>query len=65
MSRVERKKEKSVEKKISFNKGGNGGYTLKLGIPIELAKKLGITKEENSVILTFEDESITIRKKEK
>ncbi|CEP45652.1 putative PemI [[Clostridium] sordellii] len=55
----------SVEKKISFNKGGNGGYILKLGIPIEFAKQLGITKEENSVILTFEDESITIRKKEK
>ncbi|CEP80294.1 AbrB/MazE/SpoVT family DNA-binding domain-containing protein [Paraclostridium sordellii] len=53
-----------VEKNISFNKGGNGGYTLKLGIPLDFANELGLTKEENKVMLTLEDGSIVIRKKE-
>lgn len=53
-----------IEKKISFNKGGNGGYTLKLGIPLDFANELGITKEENKVILTLENGAIVIRKKE-
>ena len=55
---------KPIEKKISFNKGGNGGYTLKLGIPIDFANELNITKEENKVILTIEDGKIVITKKE-
>ena len=53
-----------IEKKISFNKGGNGGYTLKLGIPLDFANELGLTKEENKVILTLENGAIVIRKKE-
>lgn len=53
-----------VEKKISFNKGGNGGFTLKLGIPIDFANELGLTKEENKVILALENGAIVIRKKE-
>ncbi|AUN12775.1 PemI [Paraclostridium sordellii] len=53
-----------VEKKISFNKGGNGGFTLKLGIPIDFANEVGLTKEENKVILTLENGAIVIRKKE-
>lgn len=53
-----------VEKKISFNKGGNGGFTLKLGIPIDFANELGLTKEENQVILTLENGAIVIRKKD-
>ncbi|MFR4164222.1 MAG: AbrB/MazE/SpoVT family DNA-binding domain-containing protein [Paraclostridium sordellii] len=53
-----------IEKKISFNKGGNGGYTLKLGIPLNFANELGLTKEENKVILTLENGAIVIRKKE-
>ncbi|CEN21268.1 putative PemI [[Clostridium] sordellii] len=53
-----------IEKKISFNKGGNGGYTLKLGIPLDFANELGLTKEENKVLLTLENGSIVIRKKE-
>ena len=52
-----------VEKKISFNKGGNGGFTLKLGIPIDFANELGLTKEENKVVLTLENGAIVIRKK--
>lgn len=53
-----------IEKKISFNKGGNGGYTLKLGIPLDFANELGLTKEENKVTLTLENGAIVIRKKE-
>ena len=53
-----------IEKKISFNKGGNGGYTLKLGIPLDFANELGLNKEEYKVILTLENGAIVIRKKE-
>lgn len=55
---------KPVEKKLSFNKGGNGGYTVKLGLPIDFVNALNLTKEDNKVMLTLEDGVIMIRKKE-
>lgn len=51
-----------VNKKANFNKGGNGGYTVKVGLPIDFVNALGITKDENDVKVYLDGDKIIIKK---
>ena len=50
------------EKKINFNKGGNGATSGRVILPAKWLKYLGITEENNKVILELEDNKIVIKK---
>ena len=50
------------EKKINFNKGGNGATSGRVILPARWLKHLGITEENNKVILELEDNKIVIKK---
>ena len=52
------------EKKINFNKGGNGATSGRVILPARWLKHLGITEENNKVTLELEDNKIVIKKAE-
>ena len=55
-----------VKRNIIIGKvGGNANensVNYKVSLPAKMVKDLGVTKEDRSVILTFENDSIVIRK---
>ena len=55
-----------VKRNIIFNRaGGNASknaYSYKINLPVDMVRKLGVTEEDRSVILTMENGAITIRK---
>ena len=55
-----------VKRNIIIGKvGGNANensVNYKISLPAKMVKDLGVTKEDRSVILTFENDSIVIRK---
>ncbi|MDM0987417.1 AbrB/MazE/SpoVT family DNA-binding domain-containing protein [Clostridium perfringens] len=52
------------EKKINFNKGGNGSASGRVILPARWLKHLGITEENNKVTLELVDDQIIIKKVE-
>ncbi|HBJ79742.1 MULTISPECIES: AbrB/MazE/SpoVT family DNA-binding domain-containing protein [Fusobacterium] len=50
--------------KIIFNKDGHGNYTNKISLPKGWIEQMKVTQEEREVIVKFEDNKITIEKKE-
>lgn len=50
------------EKKINFNKGGNGATSGRVILPARWLKHLGITEENNKVTLELVDDQIIIKK---
>ena len=55
-----------VKRKINIGKvGGNANENsvkYKISLPAKMVKDLGVTKEDRSVILTFENNKIIIKK---
>lgn len=51
-----------IEKTVNFNKSGSGSYTARVILPAEWLRNLGITKEDNKVILELEDDKIILKK---
>ena len=51
-----------VDKKVLFNAGGSGGYTVRVGLPIDFVSALGITKDENDVKVYLDGDKIIIKK---
>lgn len=51
--------------KISFSSNANGYATPRVIFPGKWAKEMGITPEEREAFLTFDGETITIKKGEK
>ena len=51
--------------KISFSSNANGYLTPKAVFPGKWAKEMGITPEDRQAVLTFDGETITIRKESK
>lgn len=56
---------KKIIKKVNFNKGGTGGYAARIILNNEWINDMGITKENNEIELTYEQETkeIIIKKK--
>lgn len=56
---------KEIMKKVNFNKSGTGGYTPKVNLNTEWITDMGITKEENEVVLKYKEDTkeIIIKKK--
>lgn len=52
------------ELKISFNKGGSGSINNRIALPTTWVREMGITKEDNTVMVTIENGVITIKKKD-
>ena len=56
----------NVKRRVMIQKaGGNSGknsVNYKISLPAQMVKDLGITKENRSVILTYENDSIVIKK---
>ncbi len=52
----------AVDKKVLFNAGGSGGYTVRVGLPIDFVNALGITKDENDVKVYLDGDKIIIKK---
>ena len=54
-----------ISKKINFSKSGTGGYTPRLNLKTEWLKNMGISKEENEVLIKYNEETqeIIIKKK--
>ena len=57
--------EEKIMKKVNFNKGGTGGYAARIILNNEWINDMGITKENNEIELTYEQETkeIIIKKK--
>lgn len=55
-----------VKRQIMIQKaGGNAGknsVNYKVSLPAQMVKDLGVTKEDRKVILTYENDSIVIKK---
>ena len=51
-------------RKAYINAGGSGGLTIRIPIPVEYARELGITKESPEVKITLEGKKIIIEKTE-
>lgn len=56
---------KKEERKVLFNKGGNGGITARVSLPIEFLRELGIDKDNNIVYIEKEEDKIIIKKESK
>lgn len=56
----------TVKRNIIIGKvGGNAGkdsVNYKVSLPAKMVKDLGVTKDDRSIILTYENDSIVIRK---
>jgi len=54
-----------IEKKVYFHKSGTGHYTPKVSLPKEWTDELGLTQEDNIVIIEYkkDQKEITIKKK--
>lgn len=52
------------ELKVSFTKSGSGSVTNRVTLPTTWIREMGITKEDNAVVVTIENGVITIKKKE-
>lgn len=50
-----------VKRKMLKNKGGSGGYTYRVSIPVDFIRELGL-EDEDHVVLSVENDSIVIRK---
>lgn len=50
-----------VKRKMLKNKGGSGGYTYRVSIPVDFIRELGLEDEEH-VVLSLERDGIVIRK---
>lgn len=48
------------ESKILFNKGGSGGYTSRVTLPINWLKQLNVDIDNKDVKITFDGKKITI-----
>lgn len=55
---------KEVIRKLFKNKGGNGGYTYRVSIPVDFIRELDLEKDSN-VSLVLKDGSIIISKIER
>lgn len=64
---LDNKKEKEdarsgeVKRKLNKSKGGSGGYSYKISIPVDFIRELEMEDAEE-LLLSLEDESIVIRK---
>lgn len=47
---------------VSFGKNGNGFDTTRITLPVGWVKELGFSREDSSAIISFENNSIIIRK---
>lgn len=58
---------KEIKKTVNFSKGGSGYYTPKINIPMSWINDMGITIEDNNVILKYDvtTKKISIEKAEK
>lgn len=54
---------KSKVSKLLFNKGGNSGTTIRVTLPREFVERLGITKEDRDVVVSYKNSEIIIKKK--
>ena len=54
-----------ITKKVNFSKSGTGGITPKINLKTTWVEEMGITKEENEVVMKFDEKKkeITIKKK--
>lgn len=50
--------------KVNFNKGGKGGVSAKLTLPIKMIRELGLSEEEKYIDVYFSDNKIIIEKSE-
>ena len=50
------------ELNISFSKSGSGSYTPRISLPATWIKDMGIDVENREVLVSFENEEITIKK---
>ena len=50
--------------KVNFNKGGNGGVSAKLTLPITMVRELGLDEENKFIDVVYEDGKIIITKSE-
>lgn len=49
---------------VSFGKSGNGGMSCRLSIPTKWIKEMQLTEEDREVEVIFENNIITIKKRE-
>lgn len=47
---------------ISFSKSGSGSYTPRISLPATWIKEMGIDVENREVLVSFDNEEITIKK---
>lgn len=50
-----------IIKKVNFNKGGTGGYTPRITLNTEWVNDMGITKENNEIKLTYDEDKKEIK----
>lgn len=50
--------------KVNFNKGGNGGVSAKLTLPITMVRELGLNEENKFIDVVYDDGKIIITKSE-
>lgn len=58
------KEETKEVKTVYFSKGGSGSYSGRVTVPIRYLNALGITKEDNTITIDLENNSIVIKKYE-
>ena len=50
--------------KINFNKGGKGGVSAKLTLPIKMIREIGLDEDNKFIDVVCEGDKIIIRKSE-
>ena len=57
--------DKKLEKKVNFNKGGTGSYTPRINLDMRWITDMGISQEENEVVLEYneKEKKIIVTKK--
>lgn len=55
---------KEVKKVVSYTKSGSGSYTPRVIIPMDWLKDMGISKEDNKILMEYNEDKkeITIKK---